>query len=60
MTTSLPRAKTTAGDPPAAGPGHFSAHDVQLPLPGEWRVDIAAFPDQFTEANATDTRCIRG
>jgi len=62
MTMSLPERDLGPLEIPLqrAGPGHFSAYDVQLPLPGEWRVDIAAFPDQFTEANATDTVRIRG
>lgn len=42
-----------------AGPGHFSAYDVQLPLPGEWTVDVVALPDEFTEAQATDTVRVR-
>lgn len=62
MTMSLPERDVGPLEIPLqrAGPGHFSAYDVQLPLPGEWTVDIAAFPDQFTEANATDTVRIRG
>lgn len=62
MTMSLPERDLGPLEIPLerAGPGHFSAYDVQLPLPGEWTVEIAAFPDQFTEVNATDTVRVRG
>lgn len=61
MTMSLPERDLGPLEIPLqrAGPGHFSAYDVQLPLPGEWTVDIAAFPDQFTEVDATDTVRVR-
>lgn len=61
MTLSLPEREVGSLEVPLqrAGPGHFSAYDVQLPLPGEWTVDIAALLDEFTEANATDTLRVR-
>jgi copper transport protein len=43
-----------------AGPGHFSAYDVEIPLPGEWTVDVQALVDEFTEATAQDTIEVRG
>lgn len=43
-----------------AGPGHFSAYDVQVPLPGEWTIEVTALVDEFTEATASDTVRIRG
>ena len=61
MTLSLPERDVGPLEVPLqrAGPGHFSAYDVQLPLPGEWTVDIAALLDEFTEANATDSVRVR-
>ncbi len=43
-----------------AGPGHFSAYDVEIPLPGEWTIDVQALVDEFTEATAQDTVDVRG
>ena len=43
-----------------AGPGHFSAYDFELPLPGEWTVDVQALVDDFTEATAQDIVTVRG
>ncbi len=43
-----------------AGPGHFSAYDVEVPLPGDWTIEVRALVDDFTEATARDTVRIRG
>ena len=43
-----------------AGPGHFSAYDVEIPLPGRWTIDVQALVDEFTEATAQDTIEVRG
>jgi len=61
MTMSLPERDLGPLEIPLqrAGPGHFSAYDVALPLPGEWRVDVRALLDEFTEVEATDTVRVR-
>lgn len=43
-----------------AGPGHFSAYDYDLPIAGEWEVEVKALVDQFTEVTASDTVTVRG
>ena len=43
-----------------AGPGHFSAYDVEIPLPGDWTLEVHALVDDFTEVEATDTLSVRG
>jgi len=43
-----------------AGPGHFSAYDFDLPIAGEWQIDVTALVDEFTEVTATDTVEVRG
>ena len=36
-----------------AGPGHFSAYDFDLPIAGEWQLEVNAVIDDFTETGAT-------
>lgn len=43
-----------------AGPGHFSAYDYDLPIAGEWELEVKALVDQFTEVTASDTVTVRG
>ena len=42
-----------------AGPGHYSAYDFDLPIAGEWELEVRALVDDFTEAIATDTVRVR-
>jgi copper transport protein len=42
-----------------AGTGHFSAYDFDLPIAGEWELEVRALIDEFTEASGTDTVRVR-
>ena len=42
-----------------AGPGHFSAYDFDLPIAGDWQLEVNALVDDFTEVTVEDTVTVR-
>ena len=42
-----------------AGPGHFSAYGFEVPIAGEWRLEMEVLIDEFDQVRATTTVPIR-